>query len=201
VDRLLVDLGSESPDTRWEAIDTLWRLAVRWDRPPRPSARQVEQVFRALTVLLRRDPDSRVRLAAAYAVRCWYEPRSAAALIPVLDDVTEEPSIRGQAAEGIGEVLDAAMRGSPPLRARAIAALGRGLGDRSVEVRFWCVYALGMMKATETRPELERLAATDDAICPNMWRVRDEAADVLTSWAEGKWPRREIDPAVRHQAM
>jgi hypothetical protein len=92
------------------------------------------------------------------------------------------------------------MPAPPPRWARAIAALGRGLTDPSAEVRFWCVYALGMMKATETRTDIERLAATDDAICPNTWRVCHEAADVITYWTDGKWPDREIDPAARRQA-
>jgi HEAT repeat protein len=191
VDRLIADLGSESPDARWAAIDALWRLQLHWDRPPRPAVRQVEQVFRALAGMLRRDPEPRVRRAAAYALTCWFEPRIAPVLLPALDDAAEVSSVRSQAAEGIGNALDAGA-GSRALRARAVAALRRGLADPSAEVRFWCVYALGMMKAIEARAEIEQLAATDDAACPDLWRVRDEAADVIAYWTAGKWPHREL---------
>jgi hypothetical protein len=196
VDRLLAQLGDESPEVRCAAIEGVERAQFGWDRRPRPSARQIDQVFRALTALLRRDPEPRVRHAAAYALTFWFQPRAPAALIAALEDAAEQPNIRGQAAEGIGNVLGAEL-GSPSLRARAIAELRRGLADPSPEVRFWCIYALGTMKASEARAEIERLAATDEAVCPYMWRVCHEAADVLTYWTEGEWPDRDFDPAAR----
>jgi len=62
-------------------------------------------------------------------------------------------------------------------------------------VRFWCLYALGSMKATEARAEIEHLAATDDALAPRLWRVAHEAADVLTYWDSGHWPHRAFERA------
>lgn len=196
VDRLLTHLADPSPEVRGAALETIERLQFDWDRPPRPSARQIDQVFRAIAALLRRDPEPQVRRTAAYVFTFWFQPRAPAALIPALEDTAEQTNIRGQAAEGIGNVLREDL-GSPQLRARAIAALRRGLADPSAEVRFWCLYALGSMMATEARAEIEHLAATDEGICPYMWRVCHEAADVLTYWAEGTWPDRDFDPAAR----
>lgn len=199
VDRLLVQLGDDDPEVRRVAIETVERLQFDWDRPPRPSARQIDQVFRKLVALLRHDPEPRVRCAVAYAFTFWFQARAPGALIPVLEDTAELPMVRGQAAEGIGNVLGA-VPCSPAMRARAIAATRRGLGDPAVEVRFWCLYAIGHLKATEARAEVEHLAATDDACCPYMWRVRHEAEDVLTYWADGTWPHRDFDPAARSEA-
>jgi HEAT repeat protein len=199
VDRLLGQLGDPSPEVRQAAIMVLGRLQLDWDRPPRPAARQIDQVFRALTTLLRRDPAAPVRLEVAYALTFWFEVRAPTALLPVLEDAAEAANIRGQAAEGIGNVLNGGLADSPgarSLRARAIPALRQGLADPAVEVRFWCTYALGTMKATEAREELERMATGDEALCPSMWRVCHEARDALTFWETGRWPHRQL-PAAR----
>ena len=75
---------------------------------------------------------------------------------------------------------------------------GARLRDPAVEVRFWSIYAAGVLQMTEARPILEEQARTDDAMFENWWRVRDEAADALASWDLGEWPER--DPAWLTQA-
>jgi len=194
IDRLLVKLQNKDPDIRRATVEALERW--NWMRLPRPSVRQIDQVFRALHAMLLHDGDPGVRHAVAYAFTFWFESRAPAALISVLENMAEPSRLRGQAAEGIGNVLaqDPVPR---MLRSRAIGALERGLGDASAEVRFWCVYALGSMNAKETRARIEHLAATDAAVCPYMWRVDHEAADVLTYWTTGIWPDRDFDPAAR----
>jgi HEAT repeat protein len=190
LDRLLASLREADPEARRLALEEISRRQSSWRRGAEPSARQLHQAFGRISTLLRHDPDPTVRYEAAYLLTHWFEGRAAVALLEVLDDATSPAKLRGQAAEGVGMVLDPAFTRPRALRARAVAALRRGLADDAPDVRFWCVYALGSVKATDARAEIERLAATDTAPCPYMWRVRDEAADVLTFWAEGVWPRR-----------
>ncbi len=197
-DRHLAALKDPAPEVRRAALESLDRLQLAYDLPPRPSARQLDQVFRAVTARLRSDADLTVRVESAYLLTHWFEPRAPTALLAVLDDTAAPPALRGQAAEGIGNVLDAtcsSITRSPSLRARAAASLRRGLADPAPEVRCWCLYALGSTKATEARSEIEHLAATDDALPRHLWRVRHEADDVLAYWASGRWPHRDFERA------
>ncbi len=192
-DRALADLASGDPAERLRGADALvdfaFRITVRVRRPPR---RQIDRAYAALRAALARDPSVEVRVAAAYALSHWHEARAARALLPTLENDSETPAVRGQAAEGIGWTLGSD-RGSPALRARARRALAGGLQSPEVEVRFWCVYAAGHLVAKELTAKLAELAERDDAVCPNMWAVKDEAADVLSYWEAGGWQDRSPD--------
>lgn len=192
-DRALAHLASSDPAERLRGADALvdfaFRITVRVGQPPR---RQVDRAYAALRSALARDPSLEVRVAAAYALSHWHQARAARALLPALENEREAAAVRGQAAEGIGWTLGAD-RGAPDLRARARRALGAGLESPHVEVRFWCVYAAGHLAAKELAPKLAALAERDDAVCPNMWAVKDEAADVLSYWDAGGWQDRSPD--------
>lgn len=170
-------------------VDFAFKVTVRHGRPPR---RQIDHAYAALRAGLTKDPSPDIRFAAAYALSHWHEPRAARALLAALESPREAAAVRGQAAEGIGWTLGAD-RGSRALRGRAIAALGGGLSDPAVEVRFWCVYASGHLVAKPLAGKLAELAAHDDAVCPGMWAVKDEAADVLAFWEGGGWQDRSPD--------
>jgi HEAT repeat protein len=62
------------------------------------------------------------------------------------------------------------------------------LRDETPEVRFWACFALGSMGARPALPELQRLAETDEIVCPGWWRVKDEAVDAVYSILHGVWP-------------
>lgn len=158
----------------------------------RPSQRQIDQVFDRVAAALRRDDAPEVRYEAAYALSHWYEPRAAKALLDALSDPRESARLRGQCAEGLGLVLECAPARARAVRARAVAALLRAVQDADAELRFWSVYALGNLRAREARATLERLAAEDRAVCPNMWRVGEEAADALQFWDTGVWPEARV---------
>lgn len=140
---------------------------------------------------LRRDPDEGVRLAIAYALTSWFGRRAAWALLPALLDASEAPCVRGQAAEGIGNQLHCLPLDSDR-QAHVVAALAAGLRDAAPEVRFWCLYAVGQMQLRHLRPEIERLRDSDASLCPRMWYVHDEAADVLAFFDTGIWPERDF---------
>jgi hypothetical protein len=138
-----------------------------------------------------RDPSEDVRYEAAYGLSFWGERRAAWALLPVLLDPGETPRVRGQAAEGVGCSLGL-RRLSPAQRERVRSALDAGLQDPEVELRFWCLYAAGQTRMTELRPRIEHLRDNDPRLCPGLWHVRDEAADVLEYFDTDLWPERDF---------
>ncbi len=178
-----------------DGAERLEALALLADHPfdgarARPSPRQINQVFERLVALLRSDPVPVVRRDAAYRLARWYEPRAARALAATLANRREDAVLRGQCAEGLGLTLDPGGGRARATRAFAVTVLLESLTDPAPEVRFWSAYAVGMLRAVEARPLLERMAATDDAVCPHMWRVGEEARDALAYWDGGTWPER-----------
>ena len=77
-----------------------------------------------------------------------------------------------------------------------VRALVDALSDPSPTVRFWAAFALGAASARTAVPALQRLAATDEAVCPGWWRVADEAADALVTIAGGSPPERHRAASV-----
>jgi hypothetical protein len=188
LDRILADLQSPAPAVRSDALSRFH--AFDW-LGVKPTRRQRDQAFRAVSARLSDDPDQAVRLAAAHVLTFWFEPRATEALLAAAAREGEGALVRGQAIEGIGNTLQGTRPGK--LRQRAIPLLIGWLRDPAPAVRFWSIYAVGMLHVTEARPILEELARTDEAMFENWWRVRDEAADALASWDRGEWPDR--DPA------
>jgi len=71
------------------------------------------------------------------------------------------------------------------LWSRVEAAILRGLDDQSVEVRFWACYAAGTLRVEAALPKLQKLANIDSEVCPNWWRVSEEATDAI-EWIHGR---------------
>jgi len=86
--------------------------------------------------------------------------------------------VRAQAAEGFANLLAHVDRRTKPYHL-VLPALLHGLNDPSPEVRFWTCFALGNMRAKQALPQLERVAAEDDAVCPTWWLVKEEAEDAI----------------------
>jgi HEAT repeat protein len=132
------------------------------------------------------------REAAAYALS-WVDGRRnqepLQALLATFNKAEEYPTVRAQALEGFG--LHRPTKRNR-LWSRVEAAILRGLIDESVEIRFWACYAAGTLRVKTALPTLRRLATTDVEICPNWWRVSEEAADAI-EWIHG----RETPPRLR----
>jgi hypothetical protein len=193
LDRILAQLTNPAPAVRTDALSRFFALDLRRTKPSR---RQRDQLFRAVCARLSADPDEGVRLNAAHVLTFWFEPRATEALLTAAEREGESALVRGQAIQGIGNTLQFAPPGKQ--RQRVIPRLLGWLRDPAHEVRFWSVYAVGVLHATEARSILEELARTDEAMFENWWRVRDEAEDALASWDLGGWPER--DPAWWSQA-
>ncbi len=125
------------------------------------------------------------REAAAYALS-WVlgrrNQKPLEVLLDTFDKVEEGPSVRAQALEGFG--LQRPTKRNR-LWSRVESAILLGLADKSTEVRFWACYASGTLQVQSALPKLKELADTDSEICPNWWRVSEEAADAI-EWIHGR---------------
>ena len=97
-------------------------------------------------------------------------------LLRVFRDVSEDPSVRGQAAEVLGSRVNYGRRARCLRRRDAVArsAFLQGLEDPAPEVRFWSIYALADPDNTWVIPKLEEMTH-DCAVVPSMWTVGQEA--------------------------
>jgi HEAT repeat protein len=144
-----------------------------------------ERAYRALARMLREHPDPAFREAAAYGFWELGDERAQPLLVAALCDPTEDPRVRGQAAETLGCITgDARTRRYK----EAVQVLVDALSDASPTVRFWAAFALGGLRARAAVPALQQLATTDEAVCPGWWRVADEAADALAVIVGGPPP-------------
>jgi HEAT repeat protein len=94
-----------------------------------------------------------------------------APLLRVLDDATEQPSVRGVVAEAL----------TGPRSLRAVPHLVAALRDPHIEVRFWAAFALGELGDASALPSLEELARTDDGVLEGWGTIRDEASAAVES--------------------
>lgn len=206
-EELIARLPTLSVDERWtplaalvhfgkgRAVPPLLRILrdpgvqARWQLLRPFSHLRGERVFRTLTKLVRNDPDPEVREQAAHQLAWLFDERVYEPLLDVLQNREEMPRVRAQAAEGLGMLLDCADARNRRFR-QAASSLITALQDPAPEVRFWSAYALGVMRARAALPELQHLAATDDAMCAGWWLVREEASDAAAYILGGPWPER-----------
>jgi hypothetical protein len=190
---VLRDAHSQPETALSEAFGVLTEAAfVVGGARHQPPRRQVDAAFAELARCALRGPTEAVRRDATYTLGHWGEVRACRVLLAVLGRTSEDATVRGLAAEGLASAL-----ASPRARARyedeVTQALTSALSTASPEVRFWSVFAVGQLRLTSLRADLERLAAGDHEECPHMWKVSTEARDVLSFWDTGRWPSRLDD--------
>lgn len=192
IEKRLRELESPSSEVRVTALRTLGFHPFAGPKA-QPAPAQVDRVFTVIARLMCGDPDLEVRCTATQVLANWYERRAAKILMERLADASETPRVHGFAAEGLGNILAGRPAHGPwrDVHAQAIRVLLDALTAPDAEARFWSLFALGQLRVTEARPRVEVMAATDHAQCPNLWRVSDEAADVLAYGNSGTWPERE----------
>jgi HEAT repeat protein len=115
------------------------------------------------------DSNVEVRVSAAYALGLLGDKHAVEQLIKKLADESEDPRVRGTIAEALADLRDQA----------AVVPLIGALKDQSVEVRFWAAFALGQLGDPRAVPELERLAASDQAALPGYGAVSAEATEAI----------------------
>jgi HEAT repeats len=114
-----------------------------------------------------RDPE--VRRIAAFALGQFRKESDLDLLVRMLEAPSEEPRVRAQAAEALGYLGNRA----------ALPQLLAATEDRSVEVRFWSVFALGQLGEASALPTLENLAQRDHERLEGWWEVSREAAGAM----------------------
>jgi len=134
------------------------------------------------------DSSQQIRAEAAYVASFWFDEEAARELLRCCRDSSQPPAVRAQAVEGLGNVLETLPRRSWQ-RGSAIAV--RALLDHpDARVRFWACYAAGAMRLRGALRRLKTLADSDHRLCPGMWKVSEEAQDVITFFTSGVWPER-----------
>jgi HEAT repeat protein len=127
------------------------------------------------------------RRLACYALAFLFDDEVLETLVELVSSVKEHPEVRAQAAEGIANLLEGADRRSKEWR-QAVAVLLLCLDERSIEVRFWAVFALGCLRAKKALPALGRIAKSDKRKSSMGWTVAEEAHDAIYCIRHGTWP-------------
>jgi HEAT repeat protein len=123
-----------------------------------------------------KDPMEARREFAAYALGFRRSREAAPALIELLGNRGEAPSVRGQAGEALSLLR----------RKKSIRPLINASRDPSPEVRFWSVFALGSFTHRGRKPRRAVVNAledrlTDDDTIHGYWPIRLEALAMLRS--------------------
>ena len=173
-------------------LEVLARGAFTHSRFARPQADALfAELFRLATAESEGEP---TRRGALYGLRGFFERRAARVMLSVLRNRAEVSTLRAEAAEGLGAIVEPRSRGSSvgsdPWMAEVSCALGDCLTDGSAEVRFWATYAIGTLQLAEHRGPLESLTR-DEAVAVGFWSVGLEATDVLAVLDGKDWPERE----------
>ena len=163
---------------------------LRLDAANAIAAHPGQATTRGLLGLLGQHPDPVVRYDAAYALAELGDPEVLPELLDVAGDLAEIDRVRGQAIEAIGVLLAGTDRRKKIFKEAADHLIAL-LDDPWPEVRFWCCYSLGVMRANQATPILQRLAATDDEKAAKGFgwpTVGDEAQAAITAIEEGTFP-------------
>ncbi|MBD2167987.1 HEAT repeat domain-containing protein [Calothrix membranacea FACHB-236] len=140
-----------------------------------------ERHLTSLLSILSSSPHANQKESAAYALsfltKCQVNSQVIDILTQVAANNSENPSVRAQALEGLGNKLSEEL--PQDLYQRAVTVMIQCLDDAEAEVRFWACFAVGAIRAKDALPKLQVLAQTDDAIVPLWWSVGKEAEDAI----------------------
>ncbi len=121
------------------------------------------------------------RWAAAYALTWLMDEHAFEPLLGLLQDRAEPDRLRTQAAEALTYLLGDVPRADRRWQSAAAAFLA-GLKEPSADLRFWCIYALGMLRAEQALPQLREIVQHDRAIAPsNGAELAAEAEDAIAA--------------------
>lgn len=126
------------------------------------------ELVASLIALLRADR-AETRAAAAYVLGFGRYASARTALEELLNDVNEEPSVRGHAAEALAYIQST----------HSVEHLARHVGDQNAEVAYWCIFGLGQLGEVSALPVLQGLIAGVGERCHGQYSLRSEALDAI----------------------
>lgn len=173
--RLVRALKARDDAKRWKAATELSQVG-----DPR-TLRRVERLLES------RGHDAG-RATAAYVLGFSGVTDVSDVLARRLADTDESTVVRAHAAEALGHLLQ-----HEPVLVDIRTAITLCLRDPEPEVRFWSIFAAGVLDLQESRPQLERLKE-DEASVEGWWTVGQEAEWALRC-LDG-----EEDPALPERA-
>jgi HEAT repeat protein len=149
-------------------------LKARDEAKRRKAATALSQVddprtLRRVEHLLESRGHDQGRAAAAYVLGFSGETDVSDVLARRLADTDERPLVRAHAAEALGHLLQY-QQVIVDIRTAIVSCLR----DPEPDVRFWSVFAAGVLNLQESRPQLERLKG-DEAIVEGWWSIGQEA--------------------------
>lgn len=171
--RLVSRLNGRSQVDAFGAAKAVWEDAANTLEAKQPTDKQLE---RSLILTLKNGKRPFNRAAAAYALQLVSSPKTIRALEMVVQNKSEHPRVRGEAAEALAHRH----------RRRSHDVLLTGLDDPKKEVRFWCAFALGEMAEKRAVDVLKSLVKTDNRVVRGWHSVAKEAADALKNIAAAK---------------
>lgn len=152
---IIAQLNSASRIDAFEASKEVWNI-------------DGNAVAKQLIETLKRGRRVFNRSAAAYAMQAVRDTHVAMALESTVRNKSENPDVRGQAAEALAHCH----------RRSAHNLLLKTLRDPSKDVRFWCAFALGQMRERKAVPIL-RLLMSDQRLVRGFHSVAKEALDAI----------------------
>ena len=174
-------------------IDDAFEAAKRLSRSANPPVKEIIKVLNTAETIQHRE-------AAAYALSWMLRLNNNAplkALIECVNNQDQNSIVRGQALEGLG--IHAPSQRNALWRNIEKAVL-QSLNDVSPEVRFWACYTAGTLRIRRALPLLRKLVSEDNAMCPNWWKVSEEAADAV-EWIHRRQhtpDRNRVPEAAQH---
>jgi hypothetical protein len=169
-------------------VDDAFEAAKRLSRSANPPVKEIINVLNTAETIQHRE-------AAAYALSWMLRLNNNTplkALIECVNNQDQNVSVRGQALEGLG--IHAPSQRNALWRNIEKAVL-RSLREESPEIRFWGCYAAGTLRIRKALPLLRKLVSEDKAMCPNWWKVSEEAADAV------EWIHRRRHTPDRNQIL
>jgi HEAT repeat protein len=155
--RLVRALSDRDERKRWEAATAL----VGLDDP---------KAVHAVERILQKNGEDGSRAAAAYVLGFSGDADMASSLAGALADPEESDVVRAYSAEALGHLLQ-----HEPVLAEVRTAIRAGLRDSAPEVRFWCLFAAGVLGLQELRAQIVHLADSDGDEIDGWWSVAEEA--------------------------
>jgi HEAT repeat protein len=157
IQNLLRTVENGSRENIWEAAKELSTFAT--------------DMASSLISLLEKAERAETRAAAAYVLGFGRFASARTSLEQVLDNTTEEASVRGHAAEALAYIQGR----------ESVDVLLKHLEDRDPAVKYWCTFALGQIGDAKALPALKHLA---ERVGGQSYEKHSLRAEILDAIAE-----------------